>query len=278
MKRPSRSLIVALAAVALLGASCGSDNDGAATPTTTTSLPPTSTAATTTDLPTTTTVATTTTQATTTTSDLHPAWDVGWAALWPPDGATATYRVNLWGGGTVDLSARVDYAVEWQGGTWDRITLGTVEAGEWGAALYFQRPEPWVLTIWGLEATGPGQGPGGSFLERTTEPAVLDLRVLPGEMARADVGVVFESDGQAQEPIPATYALEVVGLETVEVAAGSMAGAVHLRLNLGGPFFGATGDEFTEAPDIWILPGQLLVKWGRPAPGFDSFELLTRWQ
>jgi len=259
--------------VVLLAAACA-DGDGAGTTAATT------TSAATTTLAATTTAVTTTTQATTTTSDVHPAWDVSWAALWPRDGATATYRVSLWGGGAIDLPARIDYGVDWQEGTWDRITLGTVEAGEWGLALYFQRPEPWVLRIWGLETTGPGQSPGGSFLEYSEEPGVLDLRGLPGTMARIDAGVVFDGGGdEAPEPMNGTYALAVVGLETIEVAAGTLEGALHLQLNLGGEFFGAAGpDDFTEFTDIWIQPGQLLVKWGRPAPGFESFELLTPWE
>jgi hypothetical protein len=188
--------------------------------------------------------------------------------------------VSLWGGGTVDLPARIDYAVEWQGGTWDRITLGAVAPGEWGLALYFQRPEPWVLRTWGLEATGPGQGPGSSFLECSHEPGLLDLRSLPGAAARIDAEVVFDGGGtEVPEPISGTYALSVVGLETIQVAAGTLEDAVHLQLNLGGEFFGATDpDEFTEVADIWIQPGQLLVKWGQPAPGFESFELLTPWE
>lgn len=262
----------------LLAAACGDDGDAGTTAATTTSAATTSTAVPITTLATTTIAVTTTTQATTTTSDVHPAWDVSWAALWPPDGATATYRVSLWGGGTVDLPARVDYGVNWQEGTWDRITLGTLESGEWGLALYFQRPEPWVLHIWGLEATMPGGQ--GSLLEYAAETGVLDLRGLPGTMARIDAGVLFDSGGEdAPDPMNGTYALAVVGLETIEVAAGTLEGALHLQLNLGGEFFGAAGpDDFTEFTDIWIQPGQLLVKWGRPAPGFESFELLTLWE
>lgn len=279
MRRSSPALLACAVLVALVAAGCG--DDAVVTSTAPASTTATSTATTTTAPPTTTTTATTTTtQATTTTSDVHPAWDVSWAALWPPDGATATYRVSLWGGGTVDLPARIDYGVEWQGGTWDRITVGNVAAGEWGLALYFQRPEPWVLRIWGLETTGPGQGPGGSFLEYPEEPGVLDLRDLPAGAARIDAGVVFDGGGQdVPEPMNGTYSLSVVGLETLEVAAGTLEGVVHLRLDLGGEFFGATDpDEFTEFTDIWIQPGQLLVKWGRPAPGFESFELLTPWE
>ena len=210
---------------------------------------------------------------------MHPAWDVSWAALWPPDGATATYRVSLWGGGAVDLPARVDYGVDWQDGTWDRITLGTVEAGEWGLALYFQRPEPWVLRIWGLETTMPG-GPGQLARIRSRDGGARSSRALPETMARIDAGVLFDGGGgEAPDPMNGTYALAVVGLETLEVAAGTLEGVLHLQLNLGGEFFGAADpDEFTEFTDIWIQPGQLLVKWGRPAPGFESFELLTPWE
>jgi hypothetical protein len=280
MRRSSPALLACAVLVAIAAAGCGGGEG--ATSTTAASTTVTSAATTTTAPPTTTgsTSTTTTTQATTTTSDVHPAWDVSWAALWPPDGATAQYRVSLWGGGTVDLPARIDYAVQWQGGTWDRITLGTVAPGEWGLALYFQRPEPWVLRIWGLETTGPGQGAGSSFLEYSEEPGVLDLRSLPGAAARIDAGVIFDGGGtEVPEPMSGTYSLSVVGLETIEVAAGTLEDVLHLQLNLGGEFFGATDpDQFTEVADIWIQPGQLLVKWGQPAPGFESFELLTPWE
>lgn len=279
MTRPGPALLACAVLVAVATAGCGGGEAAPSTTAASTSVPPT--AASTTAPATTTAVSlTATTQAATTTSDVHPAWDVGWTELWPPDGATASYRVNLWGGGTVDLPARIDYGVEWQEGTWDRITLGNVTAGEWGLALYFQRPEPWVLRIWGLETTGPGQTPGGSFLEYSEEPGVLDLRGLPENMVRVDAGVVFDGGQEGvPEPMSGTYALSVVGLETIEVAAGTLEGALHVRLDLGGEFFGATGtDEFTEFTDIWIQPGQLLVKWGRPAPGFESFELLTLWE
>jgi hypothetical protein len=269
------SAATAVLLLLLAATACGDDGGAVTTSAATTAPATSSTAASTTA--TTTTAVTTTTQATTTTSDVHPAWDVSWAALWPRDGATATYRVSLWGGGAVDLPARVDYGVDWQEGTWDRITLGTLESGEWGLALYFQRPEPWVLRIWGLEATMPGGQ--GSLLEYSEEPGVLDLKSLPETMARIDAGVLFDGGGgQASDPMPGTYALSVVGLETLEVAAGALEDVLHLQLNLGGEFFGAASpDEFTEVSDVWIQPGQLLVKWGRPAPGFESFELLTAW-
>ncbi len=282
MRHSSPVLLVCAVLMAVATAGCGGGEG--ATSTTAASTTATSGATTTTTTPATTTPATTTTTATTppttTTSDVHPAWDVSWAALWPADGATAEYRASLWGGGTIDLPARIDYGVEWQGGTWDRITLGTVAPGEWGLALYFSRPEPWVLRIWGLETTGPGQGPGNGFLEYSEEPGVLNLRDLPEGAARIDAGVVFDGGGDdVPEPTSGTYSLAVVGLETIEVAAGTLEDAVHLQLSLGGEFFGASDpDEFTEVADIWIQPGQLLVKWGQPAPGFQSFELLTPWE
>jgi hypothetical protein len=268
------ALPVTLLVLALLVAACGGNDEAGSSIT----PDPTSTLPTSTSAPVTSTEVTTTTEApTTTTSDVHPEWEVSWAALWPPDGATATYRASLWGGGTVDLPARIDYGVDWQGGTWDRITIGDLAAGQWGLAMYFSRPEPWVLTVWGLETMGPGQGEG-TFLEYSAEPGVLDLRSLPGTMARIEAGGLFDSGDGGAEPLTGTYALSVVGLETVEVAAGTLEGTLHLQLNLGGEFFGGTGpDDFTEVSDIWIQPGQLLLKWGRPAPGFQSFELLTPW-
>ena len=134
-----------------------------------------------------------------------------------------------------------------------------------------------MIRVWGLETTGPGMGPEGAFSEYSEAPTVLDLLGLPDAVATVDVGVLTGDSEEPTGPMVAVYSLSVVGLETIEVAAGTIADALHLQLGLGGEFFGGGADEITEISDIWIQPGQLIVKWGQPAPGFGSLELVIPW-
>lgn len=271
-----RVIAAALVMLVALAAGCGDDDTVFTTaPASTTAASAATTQATTT---TTTQATTTTAEATTTTaSDLHPVWGVSWAAVWPADGDTASYRVRLWNGDTIDLPARVDYGVEWQGGTWDRITIGTTEPNEYGLALYFDRTEPWVIRIWGLQSTGPDSGPYGAYVEYPEEPQVLDLSGMPDSAPVLETAVLIDNGGGVLGPLPAVYTLSVVGLETIEVPAGTIEDALHLSLGLGGEFFGGTAGS-TEVSNFWIQPGQLLVRWDQPAPGFGPFELLTLWE
>lgn len=269
-----------LALTALLAAACGDDDAGtSAAPTTaapsTTAVPPT----TTTQAPVTT-QTTTTTQATTTTSDLHPAWQVSWAPVWPEEGSTAVYRLGLFNQTPVDLPAVIEYGVEWEEGTWDRILIGNTEPGQYGLAFYFDRSTPWMIDIWGLRATGPNMGPQGSFDEYFGDVASVDLGGLPGTVPRLEVDAFVGGVGdEVFGPTPAVYAMEIVGLEQVVVPAGTWDQALHVRFGLGGEFFGVDeGQEITTFSDLWVAEGQLILRWD-PAPGFGTpLELVSPWQ
>ena len=274
--RRARATVTLLAAVALLAAACGDDGGAATTaPETTTTA-----AATTTSPAATTTQATTTTEATTTTaSGAHPVWGIVWDSVWPAAGSTARYRLTPPGGAPVELDAMLSYGVEWDGGAWDRIQIGSTEPGEYGLTFYFDRSEPWAIEIWGLRANGPGMGPEGWITEYLDGGPLVDLSALPGTAPTLDVAAFVDSgQGEVYGPTGAVYAMEVVGVEAVEVAAGSFAASLHVRFGLGGEFFGvAEGDEITFFSDLWVEATQLILRWD-PVPGMGgALELVAPW-
>lgn len=250
-----------LAAMAVCLAACG--GEGAAG---TTSPPTTTTSAASTTAATTVVVTTTTTAPTTTVpDDQHPAWPVPWAALWPADGSTAMVRAET-NEGTVDAGIGIDYDLDWDGGTWDRIWLGGTEEGLLGVSFYLQRPEPWVITLWGAVTHSPFL----TMTERFDPPPTFDLRGLAeGPLARETTVIISDADGQVDEG-PYTLTISLVGIEDVEVAAGQFTDTAHLHLLAEEP------GGFVAETDLWIDGEQALVRLA-PAHIWDSLELATPW-
>jgi hypothetical protein len=250
-----------LAALAVLAAACGGDGDAVST----TAAASTSTAASTTS--TTTPAATTTTTVVTTTApdDLHPAWPVSWAALWPADGSTATVRAAT-NEGTIDAGIGIDYGLEWDGGEWDRIWLGSTEEGLLGVSFYLQRPQPWVITLWGAATHSPFL----SMTERFDPPLTFDLRGLAeGPLSMDTTVTISDADGVVDEG-PYALTISLVGIEDVAVAAGQFAGTAHLRLTAEEP------GGFVAETDVWVDAEQALVRLS-PAHIWDSLELAALW-
>jgi hypothetical protein len=240
-----------LLAAALLVAACGGDGEPAAT-----TQPETTTI-------TTTTAATTTT--TTAPEDQHPAWPVSWAALWPADGSTAGVRAVA-AEGTIDAAIGIDYGVEWDGGTWDRIWLGSTEEGLLGVSFYLQRPEPWVIVLWGAATHSPFL----SMTERFDPPLTFDLRLVgPGVISADTVVTISDADGVVDEGLY-TLTISLVGFEDVEVPAGRFTGTAHLHLTAQEP------GGFVAETDVWIDAEQALVRLS-PAHIWDSLELASLW-
>ena len=180
----------------------------------------------------------------------------------------------------VELPTVIQYGVEWDGSTWDRILFGDTEPGEHGLAFCFDRSEPWVIRTWGLRATGADMGPQAAFDEYLEGSPDLDLNGLPGAPPTLGVGAYVAGAGQELfGPSPAICALELVGLEEVEVPAGSFDMSLHVRFGLGGEFFGV--DESGESPsfsDLCGHPTQVILRWD-PAPGFGTaLELASPWE
>lgn len=251
--------------VAVVAAGCG--GSGAAT--TSTTVAPTSSAPL---------AATSTTRAATTSTrpaDAHPVWPRRWAEVWPADGAEATYQVLTFDGQSLLVPARLDYGVAWEGGTWDRLTVGTADFGGTGAAFYFDRSEPWVIRWWGVESFFPGMPEGQVQREWFAEPAVLDLGGLP-EAALELEGTINQALFRGTEPVNRlSFTAEggVVGVEALEVPVGTLERTLHLRFTLGGEF--ASGEEITS--DMWINAEWFLVKW-EGTFGFQSIALASPWE
>ena len=251
-------LLLAVLAVGL--AACGG-GDGAAT-----STPPETT--TTSPASTTTASSTTTTTVPTTTApdDQHPAWPVSWAALWPAGGSNARVRA-MSPEGVVDAAIGIDYGLDWDGGAWDRIWLGSPEVGQLGVSFYLQRPEPWVIVLWGAETHGAA---GFYMTERFDPPLTLDLRLLPDEEVSGETTVIIsDADGVVDEG-PYALALSLVGFEAMEVAAGRFENTVHLHLTAEEP------GGYVAETDLWIDAEQVLVRLA-PAHIWESLELATLW-
>lgn len=276
MRRLGIVLVLALVAMA---AGCG-DDDGATTTetystgaTTTSSSTTTSASLTTmTVLPTTTTAPTTTT--TTLPADAHPTLGLSWGDMFPPDGATATYRVTTYDGATLDLPAVIEYGVEWRGGTWDRFVIGTPEPGNEAQVVYFDRSAAWGFAVKGDEVFSAAITGGPEMVEVFDEPFVFDGSDLPNAPFGGATQIILELPGGAVMTLGVTYLLEILALgEDVEVAAGTLGPTVQLQATVGGELMG--GSTFTLG--MWLHPEQFLVKM-TDGPAFATIELLTPWE
>jgi hypothetical protein len=263
--------IAAAAALTLAAGACG--DDGAAATTTTAG-----TIVTTTATSTTTTTTTLAPEETTLPGDLHPAWGISWSAIWRAIASqVGHYRTQIMGGETVELAAHFEFDVPWRGGTWDRLVIGTLEPGQYGAALYFSRPEPWVLRLWGVAQTAPDRE--DTVYEYFEVPQNLDLSLLPDNPPTLEGNMLVEAGFGTGEPIPAVFRMEWVGVEELDVGLGGTETleTYHLRIGLGGDFYPlGPGGEITLYSDLWLHPEQFIVRW-EPGPAGGPIELSIPW-
>ncbi len=262
----------------LVLAGCGDDGGATTTETYSTGATTTSAATTTTAAPTTTAATTTTTAAPTTTTttlpaDAHPTFGLSWGEMFPPDGATATYRVTTYAGETLELPATIEYGVEWRGGTWDRFVIGTPEPGNEALVVYFDRSAPWGFAVKGDEVFTAATTGGPDMVEFFAEPFLFDTMGLPDTVFSGATDITLEFAGGGGMTLGVTYVLEVVALgEDVEVPAGALGPTAQLRATVGGELLGGT----TFTLDMWLHPEQFLVKMTE-GPAFSIMELLTPW-
>ncbi|MBS1195492.1 MAG: hypothetical protein H6R33_212, partial [Actinobacteria bacterium] len=196
------------------------------------------------------------------------------AAVFPPEGATATYRVTTYAGQTLDLPATIEYGVEWRGGTWDRFVIGTPEPGHDAMAVYFDRSAPWVPTIVGDETFTADNTSGPELVEAFTAPLEFDAMDLPDVAFEANTELTLEVAGAGSQTIGVTYRVEVAALgNAVVVPAGTIGPTVELAATIGGEFVG--GGTFSLS--MWWHPEQFLVKM-TDGPAFGLIELLTPWE
>jgi hypothetical protein len=266
--------VALLIAVVLMVAACGDDDAG--TTSAATQPPPQATTTAAAVTTTTAAAATTTTAAPTTTTtlpvDAHPIYGLSWSEVWPPDGSTAVYRVHLWDGTEEDVEARFDEGVEFMGGMYDRLSIGTPEPGNDAMAIYLDRSEPWKLGIKGVVTYHTDFPDGPELTEYFDEPVVFDGTLPLGESApvETDVILLFGSD---EESIPATYAFEFVSVDdTVEVPLGTVAAAYAEGSVAGEELFG--GEPFVAG--LWLHPQHLIVRM-TGSPSFEVLEIVETW-
>ncbi len=257
------ALVVALALVLALGA-CGDDD----VTTTVADVTTTVAASETTEEVTTTEAAPTTV---TPPADAHPDWGVSWAEIWPAEGESAVYQLVTHDGVAVELSAHMEYGVEWRGGTWDRFVVGTPEPGNDGMALYLERVEPWVIRVGGVEGYSASMPTEPSMIEVFVEPLLLEATQPLGEPYQVESEITLEGIG-SPSVLDVTYEITVVAVDdTVTVPFGTLDGCARVE--------GAVSGSFIEGiweVEAWFHPEQFLVSM-TSLPTFDEVELVEGW-
>jgi hypothetical protein len=267
------SLFVALLSIA---AACGDDSSGTTAPSTTAA--PGTTAATTTAAPgttaaTTTAPSTTAAPETTLAADAHPVFGLSWDAVWPAEGETAAYRVTTFEGDTLDLPARVEYGVEFMGGTFDRLVIGTAEPGSDGIAVYFDRSTPWVLGVKGIETFRTSVTTGPESIEFYEEPVAMSGLTPEGETQTIETTLLIQLGSGEPFPLGVTYEITPVSIDgSATVEAGTFDEVAVFEIVVGGELLG--GGTFDA---VLTVQSENLVLSMTGSSGFDAFELLEPW-
>jgi hypothetical protein len=218
---------------------------------------------------------TSTTEAVTTTeglpADAHPDWGVSWAEVFPAEGETALYQLVTHDQVAVQLPAYMEYGVEWRDGTWDRFVMGTPEPGNDGMAIYFERVEPWVIRVGGIEGFSASMPADPSMIETFAEPLLLEATQPLGEPYQVESEITIEGMGTPLV-LGVTYEITVVAVdESVTVPFGTLDGCAHVEAAVGGAFIGGIWEV-----EAWFHPEQFLVSM-TSMPTFDEVELVEGW-
>jgi hypothetical protein len=267
-------LSISTVAFLLVAAACGDAT------TTTTTQPVDTTAVATTLAPittTTTTAAVTTTVAETTTTlaaDAHPVFGVRWADVWPGPTESAAYDVTLFDGGHVELPGHMEYGVEFAGGTFDRLVVGTPEPGNHAMTIYFDRSVPWEIRVVGEESYSVDRTDRADSVYVFEEPMVFS--------GLTDFGVTEETEGALLLTISTgdtfdlgvTYSVTPRDIETVTVGAGTFGDVLVVDALVGGELIGG---GFAFPVEISLHADQFIVRFVG-ASGFDSLELASPWE
>lgn len=271
-----RRIVTVLAVATLLAVACGDDDAG-----TTQGTTPATAAPATTGAPPATTEAPATTAAPTTTAppsveSPHPFWGAGWDDVWPAEGETAVYEAETWGGEILEITARIEYGVEWQGETWTAFVLGVPEEGESGLVVYLDRSTPWVPAFKGAEGHTPTLPAGQVQQEWFEEPMPMDLLGDVGHSFRHEAPMFLSFlGGRDAFAHDIYYEMEILSLtDTVEVPFGTLEGCFHLGMKVGGPYIGGADAFFTA--DVWAHPEQFVVSVNE-MPVFARIELKEGW-
>lgn len=267
--RATRSLVLG-AVVAMVTISCGGDPETAST---TTVSSTTTSSTTTTVAATTSTTAAPTTTTTTLPADTHPTFGVRWEEVWPPASATATYRVTTFDGDELDLPATMEYGVEFAGGAFDRLVVGTPEPGNDAMVIYFDRSEPWEIRVVGEEVFSAGRTDRADSIYVFEDPMVFDGLAPIGDTVRTEGRLALTLSTGDVLDLGVTYDVTVRGVEPVTVVAGDFEDALVVDALVGGELLGG---DFTFPVEIWLDAEQLILRFVG-ATGFDRLELLEAW-
>jgi len=262
----NRRWAVGAAAAVILGAGCGGGTGASTTSGATTT---TTTAATTTTAG----EATTSVPTTTLAADAHPTFGLSWDAVWPGPDETATYRATT-GDQVLELTARVEYGVEFRGMTVDRFVVGTPEGGNDGMAVYLDRSEPWVLRVMAVESFDAEVSGGPALSEVFEEPLVLDGTIAVGEEYEvASIITIDFPGGGAPDSLGVSYRVLPAEVEAgFDSPLGPLDDVLRVEASVGGEFMG--GGLFDVV--LWLHADHFLVRF-EGAPAWDLLEIIAPW-
>ncbi|NQV07670.1 hypothetical protein HQ535_14085 [bacterium] len=186
-----------------------------------------------------------------------------------PDGSTAVYEITNFGD-VFELPAVYTHGVEFQGGTWDRFTLGVVEPNNEGLAMYFGSPAPWLVQFAGWEYFRPD---GGYTLEWYPDPVVFDVS---GDMlapVATETVARLEFGGEVMD-LGAVFTYSVSGIgQSIETPAGSLIGA-RFHVDVSGELMGG---DFVFPIDIALVRGYWIAEMVN-TPAHEKMVIAEEWQ
>lgn len=206
----------------------------------------------------------------------HPHWaGVTWESFWPADGEVARYRVHTEDGQDLDLDARIQDGFTRWGGHWTRLVVGVPDVGQVGLALYFDRRQPWVLKLKGMELYGPENVTGPVRVEAFATPLTVVLDEPVGKHTAVD-STVFEDPEAQTGALAGRWDLSVDSYDQYVggLLAGDLEGCAVHRTMLSGALVGG-GTPL--AVQTVVHADHHLVRWIN-GPGFVSMELLEGWK
>lgn len=204
----------------------------------------------------------------------HPYWiGADWDTFLPAPGETAVYAVKTFAQAEMDLTASLERGVAYEGGTWDRIVIGTLAPGSDGSAIYVDLSIPWTARVKGIVVYDANTAGGPLMTETFADPIVIPLDKAAGQTTTITTTIQGSYSG-FEDDLDVTYVAGVVSYdETREVPYGNLSGCAHFRATLSGELIG-TGELVV---DVWAHPQQRIVEWV-DAPGFILARLKSAWQ
>lgn len=207
----------------------------------------------------------------------HPFWGTGviWESFLPADGETAVYTVRTFQQEELDLTAYLEHNVEWKGGTWSRIVLGSTQPGAQGQTIYVDLSVPWQASVKGIEVFDEQTTDGPMMVEYFDDPIVLPLNLELGSTFHHETTIHGNYNG-FEDSMGIVYDMEVTSYDDGwETDLGFLEGCVKIVVTLSGELIGSEG-AILEV-EIVAHPEQRIVHWV-DAPGFILLDLKEAWK